>query len=117
MLTLPANVRLLLGDRPVDFRRSFDGLAAIVESDFGLAPTNGDVFVFLNRRANQVKLLFWDRDGFCLVAKRLEVGTFRRIKREGSEAAHFEIEIAELVHLLEGIEAKVVRRRRRYRKD
>ena len=114
MLTLPANVKLYLAEEPVDFRRGFDGLAAIVEHQFGLSPLSGHVFVFLNKRRNQIRLLFWERDGFCLVSKRLESGTFRRKKRDGAGVTHFEIDTAELVLLLEGIEVSSMRRRKRY---
>ena len=114
MLTLPSNVRLFLADSPVDFRKSFDGLAAIVEGTFGMTVRSGHVFVFLNRRGNQVKLLFWERDGLCLVIKRLEAGTFRRIRREGSTTPQIEIDAAELMFLLEGIEVQTLRRRKRY---
>lgn len=114
MLTMPTNVRLFLATSPVDFRKSFDGLTGIVESEFGMTVKNGDVFVFLNKRGNQVKLLFWERDGLCLVHKRLEVGTFRRIQREGTVTPQIEIDGAELVLLLEGIEMQTIRRRKRY---
>jgi transposase len=114
MLTLPSNVRLFLADSPADFRKSFDGLSAIVESSFGIEIRSGHVFIFINRRGNQVKLLFWERDGLCLVSKRLEAGTFRRILRPGATSPHIEIEPAELVLLLEGIEVQSWRRRKRY---
>ena len=114
MLTLPSNMQFLLADRPADFRKSFDGLAAIVENELGLAPSTGSVFVFLNKRANQVRLLFWDRDGFCLISKRLEAGTFRRIRCSDDDAKHIEINTAELVLLLEGIDAPVLKQRKRY---
>lgn len=117
MLSLPSNVRLFLADNPVDFRKSFDGLSGIVEGEFGMSVRGGDVFVFLNRRGNQVKLLFWERDGLCLVIKRLEAGTFRRIRREGSTTPQIEIDAAELVLLLEGIEVQALRRRKRYVDD
>jgi len=114
MLTLPANVRLFLANGPTDFRKGFNGLAAMVENEFGMTTLSGHVFVFLNRRANQVRLLFWDRDGLCLVAKRLEVGTFRRIRREGITTPQAEIGAAELVLLLEGIDVPSMRQRKRY---
>ena len=114
MLTLPSNVRLFLADGPTDFRKGFDGLAAMVENEFGMAMLSGHVFVFLNRRANQVRLLFWERDGLCLVAKRLEAGTFRRIRRDGAATPQAEIGAAELVLLLEGIDVPSMRQRKRY---
>lgn len=114
MLMLPANIRLFLAASPADFRKSFDGLSAIVESEFRMTVTSGQFFIFLNRRGNQVKLLFWERDGLCLVIKRLEAGTFRRIRREGSITPEIEIDAAELMFLLEGIEVQSMRRSKRY---
>lgn len=115
MLTLPTNVKLFLAHDAVDFRKGFDGLAAIVEHSFGLEPISGHVFVFFNKRANQVRLLFWERDGFCLVAKRLEAGTFRRTKRTDNGSACIEVDAVELMLVLEGIDATAIRRRRRYK--
>jgi transposase len=114
MLSFPTNVRLFLAQSPTDFRKSFNGLTALVENEFGMEIASGHVFVFLNKRATQVKLLFWERDGLCLVAKRLEVGTFRRTKQAGVTTAQVEIDATELVLLLEGIEVSSMRRRKRY---
>jgi transposase len=114
MLTFPSGVRLFLAAEPTDLRKTFDGLSALVQGSFEREPTSGDLFVFLNRRGTQVRILFWDRDGFCLLMKRLEAGTFRRVKSvEG--VTHVEIDTGELAMLLEGIDAPVVRRRKRYR--
>jgi transposase len=115
MLTFPANVRLFLANQAVDGRKSFNGLAAIVESEFAQAPTSGDLFIFLNRRGTQVRLLFWDRDGFWLMAKRLEQGTFRRVRQAGGDIMQVEIDAADLSMLLEGVDARDVRRRKRYK--
>ncbi len=114
MLSVPSNVKLYLANRSVDFRKGFDGLAAVVEHQFGMTPLSGDVFVFLNKRANQIRLLFWERDGFCLVAKRLEAGTFRRIARPSPTAGSIQIDTAELVLLIEGVDVSSMRRRKRY---
>jgi transposase len=116
MLTFPANVRLFLANRPVDGRKSFNGLAAIVDGEFGHPPTSGDLFIFLNRRGTQVRLLFWDRDGFWLMAKRLEMGTFRRVRQASEDIAHVEIDAADLSMLLEGVNAQNIRRSKRYKK-
>jgi transposase len=114
MLTLAPGVRLFVAAHPVDLRRSYDGLSAIVEGTFGRSARSGDFFIFINRRANQVRILFWDRDGYCIVMKRLEAGTFRRIRgRDGEE--HVEIDAGELAMLLAGIDAPVIKRRKRYR--
>ena len=114
MLTFPSSVRLYLATSATDLRKSFDGLSTLVQGSFGLLPTSGDLFIFLNRRGTQVRILFWDRDGFCVLAKRLEAGTFRRVKDAQGEA-HVEIDAGELAMLLEGIDAPKVRRRKRYR--
>lgn len=113
MLTLPSSVKLYLATEPTDGRKSFDGLSALVYSSFGLSATTGDLFIFLNRRGTQVRILFWDRDGFCILMKRLEVGTFRRVK-SAEGATRVEIDAGELAMLLEGIDAPKVRRRKRY---
>jgi transposase len=69
--------------------------------------------VFLNRRGTQVRILFWDRDGFCVLMKKLEADTFRRVRTEEG-ASRVEIDAGELAMLLEGIDAPKVRRRKRY---
>ena len=66
MLTLPPSVRIYLATQPTDARKSFDGLAALVESEFELSPMSGHLFVFLNRRGHLAHMLFWDRSGFCI---------------------------------------------------
>jgi transposase len=116
MLTLPGNVRLYLATAPVDARKSFDGLAALVVSELGREPTSGDLFIFVNRRGTQVRMLFWDRDGFCILAKRLEAGTFRRVQAGEDGASHVEVDAAELALLLEGVDVTGLRRRKRYRR-
>lgn len=116
MLTLPSNVRLFLAAQPTDLRRSFGGLSTLVQGSFGAEPTSGDLFIFLNRRATQVRILFWDRDGYCVVMKKLEAGTFRRVKDGAEGTSHVEIDAGELAMLLEGIDAPIVRRRKRYKK-
>ena len=114
MLTFPSGVRLYLATQPTDLRKSFDGLSSLVQGAFELSPTSGDLFIFLNRRGTQVRILFWDRDGYCVLAKRLEAGTFRRVK-DGQGVAQVEIDAGELAMLLEGIDAPQIRRRKRYR--
>ena len=114
MLTFPSGVRLFLAAEPTDLRKAFDGLSTLVQGSFEREPTSGDLFVFLNRRGTQVRILFWDRDGYCVLMKRLEAGTFRRVKA-GEGATHVEIDAGELAMLLEGIDAPVVKRRKRYR--
>jgi len=72
-----SSVRQILSYRePVDMRKSFDGLIAIVKGALAEDPLSGSLFVFVNRRRNYLKCLYWDRTGFCLFAKRLEHGHF-----------------------------------------
>jgi transposase len=116
MLTLPPSVKIYVAAAPVDARKSFDGLAAVVESQFGLAPLSGHLFVFLNRRGHVAQMLFWDRNGFCIVKKRLEAGSFRLARAPATaEATHVEIDAAELALMLEGIELTNAVRRKRYK--
>lgn len=86
----------------------------MVEGTYGREVRSGDLFVFVNRRATQVRILYWDRDGFCIWMKRLEAGTFRRVCDEDGRD-HIEVDAGELAMLLEGIDAPVVKRRKRYR--
>ncbi len=105
MLTLPPTVRVYVATEPADMRKSFDGLSIAVTSILALDPTSGHLFCFFNRRANQVRVLFWDRTGYCIYAKRLARG--------GS--AVVQVDAAELSLVLEGIDLAGAHRRRRFR--
>ena len=89
---LPTAPRRILAYRePVDMRKSFNGLVAVVQNVLREDPLSGSLFVFFNRRGNYMKLVTWDRTGYCLFAKRLERGRFRLpsgdTKQEISERA------------------------------
>jgi transposase len=115
VLSLPASVRIFVCTLPTDMRRGFDGLAALVNGHFGQDPLGGHLFVFANRRADRLKILWWDRDGFALHYKRLEKGTFRLPgKADAADTAGVEVSSAQLLMLLEGLDASAVRRRPRY---
>ena len=101
-------VRVHVYGQPVDMRKSFDGLYALTRRQLGADPLSGDLYVFINRRATQMKELYWDRTGFCLWAKRLEQGRFLSDWRRVTTR---EMDWTGLKMLLEGIEAKVVRKR------
>jgi transposase len=111
MLSLPANVRVFVAREHVDFRKGFDGLCAIVRDQFGDDPLSGHLYLFLNRKSDRLKILVWDRNGFWLLSKRLERGTFERI--EGT-SAKVEIDRARLAMLLDGIATKNSRFRRNF---
>lgn len=93
--------RVLVFGQPVDMRKGFTGLEALVRSGLDQNPLSGDLFVFLNRRGNLLKALFWDRTGFVIVAKRLERGRFR-LRCKGDK---LEIDQQNLELLLDGIPA------------
>jgi len=75
-------IRVQLYGQPVDMRKSFDGLSALACHGMGLDPLSGQLFVFVNRRATQIKVLYFDRSGWCLWGKRLEAGRFVRNWRD-----------------------------------
>jgi len=77
MIIPPAGVRVLVATRPVDFRKGMDGLAALARETLGQNPFSGMILVFRAKRADRVKLLFWDGSGLMLVSKRLEQGSFK----------------------------------------
>jgi transposase len=106
----PPSVRVFVASAPMDLRLSFDRLAGLTETTLRQDPYSGHLFVFRNRGGDRVKILYWDRTGFCLWYKRLEKGTFRLPR---AEAGGVEIEAAELMLLLEGIDLAGARRRPR----
>jgi transposase len=112
MFGLSAAVRVYLAARPADMRKSFDGLSALA-SGLALDPLSGHLFVFVNKRRDRIKVLYWDRDGLAVWAKRLERGTFRL---PAAGADRVEMTTAELAALLAGIDLNTARRRVRYRR-
>jgi transposase len=109
MLTVPSSVQVWLAVEPVDMRRGHDGLSALVRSRWGEALYAGHLFVFLGRRFDRCKVLFWDRGGFVLIYKRLERGRFR-IPRVSGDAREVEMDGTTLAMLLDGIDVgRVVR--------
>lgn len=113
MLTLPPGTRLFVATARVDGRRGIDSLSALVRSQFGLDPLSGALFVFFSRRADRVRVLYFDRDGYVLITKRLEIGTYRLPWRSDS-AGHVVVEAAELLLVLEGIDLASSTKRQRW---
>jgi transposase len=111
MFGLSAAVRVYFAKAPADMRKSFDGLSALVAGALELDPLSGHLFVFLNKRRDRIKILYWDRDGLAVWAKRLESGTFRL---PNATAGRIEMTTAELAALLAGIDLNTARRRHRY---
>jgi transposase len=104
MILLPRAVRIYIGTAPVNLRKSYDGLSNEVRAVLAQDPLSGHVFVFVNRRRNQVKLLLWTRGGFTIVQKRLERGTFAFPGKVTAESKSVELDAHELSMLLEGID-------------
>ena len=100
---IPGRVAIYVATEPLDLRRSFDGLAAVVREVLRQDPLSGALFLFFNRAADRVKALWWDRSGYCLLYKRLERGTFRAPRAVTPGATSVVIDAAELAKILEGI--------------
>lgn len=111
MLSLPPMVRIYLCRKPADMRKSFDGLAAMTAEVIEQDPLSGHLFVFRNRRSDRVKILYWDRDGYSVWAKRLEVGSFS-FPDDGDGGAV--ITPTELAMMLGGVKIDQTRRTKRY---
>lgn len=112
MLALSAHLKFYLYPQAVDMRQSFDGLSGLVTTGLGRDPLSGEVYVFVNRRRDRLKLLVWDRTGFWIFYKRLEGGTFQRPATAAAAALPYE----ELMLILEGIDLAAIKRRRRYQR-
>ena len=111
MLTLSPAVHIYIATGATDLRRSIDGLSAVVRERLALDPMSGHLFLFRNRRGDRLKILVWDRSGFCIVYKRLECGTFAW---PVDEARSVEMRSADLALLLAGVDVARTRRRRWY---
>lgn len=114
MLTLPPAVQLYVATQPVDARKSFNGLSLYVQSVLRMSPMCGHLFIFFNRRKDQVRILYWDRNGYALWAKRLERGRFALTPKLQSPEGLASIEAAELALILEGITLAGAKRRPRW---
>lgn len=105
MLSLPTTVRIYAAVDPVDLRKGFTGLSCLVREVIDGDPLSGHMFVFVNRRGDRIKVLFWTRNGYCVVYKRLERGRLHlptRARRGGSIV----LEAAELSALLDGVDLR-----------
>jgi transposase len=114
VILLPRSVRIYVATESANLRKSFEGLSNEVRTVLEADPLSGHVFLFLNRRATQVKMLMWTRGGFTIVHKRLERGRFTFPKRVTADAVRVEIDAHELAMLLEGLEQGEERAARRW---
>jgi len=116
MISLPSPVRVFLHTPPTDLRKGFDALCGLVTTAFGRDPTSGHLFLFVNRRRDRIKILYWDRDGLAIWYKRLETpGTFQ-IPTTATEAISIEMTPTQLSLILSGIDLRSARQRKRYQR-
>ena len=106
-----AHVKIWLYAKPADMRCSFNGLSALAKNRIKEDPLSGHFFVFINRRQTQIKILYFDRSGFCIWAKRLEEGRFNYNKTAGEKQT---LNWTQLKLIIEGIDLKNTRQRKRY---
>ena len=114
-MTPLSDVRIFLCTTPVNMSHSFDRLVRLARETFEQDPLSGHLFLFLNRDRDRLKILFWDRDGWSLVYKRLEAGTFQ-LPRTANGTPGIELEHTQFLRLLDGLDLKTGRRRRRFRR-
>jgi transposase len=109
------DVRIFFCTTPTNMKCGFDRLMGRVQEVFDEDPTSGHLFLFMNRSRDRLKILFWDRDGFCIWYKRLERGTFQLLTTT-DDAEGIELDYNQLVRLLGGLDLRTGRRRKRYRR-
>ena len=114
MLSFHAHLKVFVATAPCDLRMSFNGLWAAVQQRLGEDPKSGALFVFGNRRRNRIKLLYFDGTGVCVLAKRLEEGTFRWPQSAADPDAKIRLAPQALQLLLDGVELKAGARRAWY---
>jgi transposase len=115
MLSVPGQVKVFLCLAPTDMRKSIDGLAGLTSEVLAQDPLSGHLFVFVGKRRDRVKLLYFDDDGYALWYKRLEGGTFR-LPAAAAEQTSVTLSAAELTMLLSGVDLASVKRTKRYRR-
>jgi transposase len=110
-----SDVRIFVCLTPIRMQFSFDALMGLAQETFNQDPLSGHLFLFFNRKRDRIKILFWDVDGFCIWYKRLEVGAFQLpVAAAGDQG--IELNSRQLNQLLEGLDLRNGRRRRRYRR-
>jgi transposase len=116
MISLPHPVRVFLHTPATDLRKGFDALSGLVSTAFGQDPTSGHLFLFVNRRRDRIKILYWDHgDGLAIWYKRLELGSFQ-LPSAPSDAVAIEMTPTQLALILSGIDLRSARQRKRYQR-
>lgn len=109
---LPASVRILICTTPQDMRRSFDGLAAAVRELLGEEPQSGALYIFMGKQPTRLKVLWWDKNGYCLLAKRLHRALFVVPRAEKADTVALQIDGAAFAELLAGVACEKKRTKR-----
>jgi len=112
MIGLPPNTAIYLCAQPIDFRKGFDGLTGIITATLGQSVTDGSLFLFVNRRRNRIKAIWWETGGLTLWYRRLEQGTVELPTPDGN-ASHVMIDSVELAMWLAGVSLKSAKTRRK----
>ena len=113
MIAVATAGRIYLRRAPTDMRKSFDGLSGIIRGTFGGDPADGSLFLFVNKRRDRIKALWWDGDGYVLWYKRLEEGTFETVPSSAGQE-RVRIDPTQLAMILGGVRLATARRRKRY---
>ena len=114
MIPVSSASRFFLYAGTADMRKSFDGLCGIIYSQLKSDPLSGDVYLFMNRRRDRIKMLVWDKSGFWLLYKRLESGRFQ-LPQPTIDEKSIEVTYDILVMLIEGVDIDFIRRKKRYK--
>lgn len=111
MLFPESNIKIWLCTQPTDMRKSFTGLMVLAKNQLNENPLSGDLFVFINRRQTQIKILYFDRSGYCIWMKRLEEGRFQYPINSANKAL---LNRTQLTLILEGIDLNKIHQNKRY---
>jgi transposase len=115
MIAFQSQVRVFLYRLPTDMRKSFHGLIALTESALKQDPLSGSFFVFVNRRRDRIKILYWGQTGFCIWYQQLQRGTYQLPNQQSlEEQPTMEVTASQLSLILDGIDLSTVRQRRRF---
>jgi transposase len=115
MISLNHAVRVFLHRPATDLRKGFDALSGLVTTAFAQDPTSGHLFLFVNRRRDRLKILYWDRDGLAIWYKRLETGSFQ-LPEINCDTPSIEMTPTQLTLILSGIDLRSARQRKRYQR-
>ncbi len=113
MFTLSSSSKFHLYSEPTDMRKSFDGLSGIIQNILSENPCSGDVFIFINKKRNKVKLLHWQGISFVLYYKRLEEGTFE-LPQYDIDSGSITLNYSQIVMLIDGLSIKNIKKRKQY---